>query len=209
MLTLFHYHCWTPNVEQMEKFYRDRGFEVTLRLAKDGNSYRQWNPPLEWNDFRDKLPQFRTVEVRHEKVNVTFGQGKRRRLDHIGFLVNEPTYHHTLLCANQLGLRIKEGERRTFVTVPWGLRIELQTREDVVDITSKFHLRQLELTAPELKRDDAQLLGHLLGAETAVEPGTILIKSQEWAFKLTGGQALSLTHALCLKADESLLRLSP
>jgi hypothetical protein len=74
---LFHYHWWTKEVEQMEKFYMSIGFYVTLRVGKIEGEPKTFNPPLTWEDFRNKDITFRTIEMRSGQTNLTFGNGKR------------------------------------------------------------------------------------------------------------------------------------
>ncbi len=40
-MQLFHYHSWTPFVEDTEQAYRSLGFEVKGRFTKDGS----FHPP--------------------------------------------------------------------------------------------------------------------------------------------------------------------
>ncbi len=63
------------------------------------------------------------------QVNITFGQGKRDRFDHIGFLVDDREHNEVLKNAALLGWRVDEGERRTFISTPWRFRVELQRRK--------------------------------------------------------------------------------
>jgi hypothetical protein len=95
---LFHYHFWTPYLEETEKFYEENGFNVSLRMGKYNGDFQNFNPPLTWNDFRIKNILFRIIEMRKGTVNITFGYGKKIKFDHIGFLVSK-TKHH-MLCDN-------------------------------------------------------------------------------------------------------------
>ncbi|HET7580814.1 MAG TPA: hypothetical protein VFK33_16165 [Bacillales bacterium] len=128
-MKLFHYHHWTDRVEETENFYVQNGFEVAGRFAKNGT----YHPPLVWKDFRAENPQFRIIEVRKGKINVTFGQGKKTMFDHIGYLVSEKEHEEICERARHLGWNLNIGERRTFLGTPFRLRIELQLREDAVN----------------------------------------------------------------------------
>ncbi|WP_079478930.1 hypothetical protein [Halobacillus salinus] len=131
-MKLFHYHWWTELVEQMEDFYREQGFETVLRVGRHEGEMQTFNPPLEWDDFRNKGISFRIIEMVKGQTNITFGYGKADRFDHIGLLVGEDEYERIIDKAKDLNLKINEGERRTFVSTPWKFRIELQRRQGVV-----------------------------------------------------------------------------
>jgi hypothetical protein len=130
---LFHYHFWTPYLEETEKFYKDNGFRVSQRLGKYEGDFQTFNPPLSWNDFRDKNILFRIIETRKGAVNITFGYGKKIMFDHIGFFVS--LGEHNKICENAITKKwlVNKGEKRTFITTPYGFRIELQINADVMD----------------------------------------------------------------------------
>ncbi|WP_139207370.1 hypothetical protein [Halobacillus dabanensis] len=121
----------------MEEFYNQLGFETKLRVGKYNGEMQAFDPPLEWEDFRDREIIFRIVEVVKGQTNITFGHGNRGIFDHIGVLVNETEYRQIIDKAKKEKLRINEGDRRTFISTPWKFRIELQRRKDVV--TDKDH----------------------------------------------------------------------
>lgn len=147
MAELFHYHWWTNDVEQMEQFYEQLGFEVFLRAAKVDGEMKKFNPPLTWDDFRNEEIKFRTIEMRNGRTNITFGNGKKNIFDHIGFLVNLDEYQSLIRNARSLKWTIDEGEKRTFVMTPWKFRIELQTNSDYVmeDMTMSINNMTLKL----------------------------------------------------------------
>jgi len=39
---LFHYHFWTPYVEETEKFYEDNGFRISQRIGKYQGDFQIW-----------------------------------------------------------------------------------------------------------------------------------------------------------------------
>ncbi|PWW32467.1 hypothetical protein DFO73_101732 [Cytobacillus oceanisediminis] len=143
---LFHYHFWTPYVEETEKFYVKNGFRISQRIGKSQGDFLNFDPPLKWDDFREKNILFRIIEARKGTVNITFGYGKRVIFDHIGFLVSD---HETdTICENadKLNWKVDKGERRTFITTPYDFRIELQTNKDIVDsITDDIKIQELRL----------------------------------------------------------------
>lgn len=143
---LFHYHFWTPYVEGTEKFYKGIGFKVSLRTGKYGGNFQTFNPPLTWNDFREKNILFRIIEMRKGTINITFGYGKKIMFDHIGFLVS--TEEHNQICDNarKMNWEVKIGERRTFISTPYEFKIELQTNADVIDtMTDNVKIKELQM----------------------------------------------------------------
>ncbi|WLD92550.1 hypothetical protein [Alkalihalobacillus sp. AL-G] len=145
-MKLFHYHYWTEQVEEMEQFYVENGFSVTGRFAK-GKTY---HPPLTWDDFREEEPVFRIIEVRRGKVNVTFGAGKKPIFDHIGYLVNFDEHDHLCKRAEQFGWNVQKNERRTFLSTPFGLRVELQVRREVVE-EEDFEIRNMLIETKKIE----------------------------------------------------------
>lgn len=133
---LFHYHFWTPYVEETEKFYEDNGFRISQRIGKYEGDFQTFNPPLTWNDFHEKNILFRIIETRKGKVNITFGYGKKIMFDHIGFLVSMEEHNKICDNAKKMNWEVKVGERRTFITTPYEFKIELQIHLDVIDNTT-------------------------------------------------------------------------
>ncbi|BCB04006.1 hypothetical protein [Bacillus sp. KH172YL63] len=130
---LFHYHFWTPNVEETEKFYVDNGFRISQRIGKYRGEFQAFNPPLTWDDFGEKNILFRIIEARLGAVNITFGFGKRIMFDHIGYLVSMAEHDNLCVNAKKLKWDVQIGERRTFITTSYGFKIELQVNTDVID----------------------------------------------------------------------------
>ena len=143
---LFHYHFWTPYVEETEMFYVNNGFRVSLRVGKYNGDFQHFNPPLIWDDFRDEQIVFRIIEVRKGKVNITFGYGREVMFDHIGFSVS--TEEHDQICENakEMNWKVKTSDRRTFISTPFKFRIELQTHMDAIDDpTSMVKIKKLKM----------------------------------------------------------------
>ncbi|MDO8244065.1 MAG: hypothetical protein Q7K30_00055 [Myxosarcina sp. JB018] len=130
---LFHYHYWTPYLEETELFYRKLGFRVTQRIGKENGEFQTFSPPLDWNDFRNRKIVFRIIELKKGAINITFGYGKRIRFDHIGFLIGDEEYHQICQQATQQNWNVEEGERRTFLYSPCKWKVELQTNMDAID----------------------------------------------------------------------------
>ncbi|WP_197082274.1 hypothetical protein [Rossellomorea marisflavi] len=186
----FHYHWWTDKVEEMEAWYRGIGFETRQRIGRANGEIREFNPPLEWEDFREENVQFRIIEMVQGQVNITFGQGKRDRFDHIGFLVDDREHNEVLKNASLLGWRVDEGERRTFISTPWRFRVELQRRKEAVRSEAFPSLARLELNIDRPGRLSA--LAELLGAEAEDKGETCLIRTADWELQLSRGQESSL-----------------
>jgi hypothetical protein len=143
---LFHYHWWTDKVEEVETFYSNLGFKVTLRIGKVNGDIKTFNPPLTWDDFRQENIIFRIIEMRKGKTNITFGNGKKDLFDHIGLLVSQEQYKTIIQRAQQMNWKINEGERRTFIVTPWKFRIELQRHQDVVAEENDMLIKRMTIS---------------------------------------------------------------
>ncbi|CAM3991845.1 hypothetical protein [Mesobacillus zeae] len=176
---LFHYHFWTPYVEETERFYRENGFRVSLRVGRHEGEFKEFNPPLTWDDFHDQNILFRIIEVRKGAVNITFGYGKKITFDHVGFLVTEDRLKEICSRAETMEWGINFGERRTFINTPYGFKIELQTHGDVIDsIQSDETMANLKIATKKdgLARDLALLFNHPVGEVIAVPGGDTMIE---------------------------------
>lgn len=160
---LFHYHFWTPYVEETENFYLENGFRISQRIGKYNGDFQAFNPPLTWDDFREKKILFRIIEARKGAVNITFGFGKKIMFDHIGFLVSEEEQVDICENAAKMNWEVDKGERRTFIATPYNFRIELQTNEDAVDsFNHQVKIKELKLTTKKvgLESDLFSLFGN-------------------------------------------------
>lgn len=170
---LFHYHFWTPYLEETEKFYEKNGFRVSLRSGRYQNDFQTFNPPLTWDDFRGKTILFRIIEMRRGAVNITFGYGMKIKFDHIGFLISNA--NHSQICQNAQAMNWKTNirERRTFIGTPYGFRIELQTNWDAVDaLADPVKIEALKIIVPTkgLEKDLSLLFGKpMKQIQTAVD----------------------------------------
>ncbi|PLS18037.1 hypothetical protein CVD28_10200 [Bacillus sp. M6-12] len=160
---LFHFHFWTPYVEETERFYLENGFRISQRIGKYNGDFQTFNPPLTWDDFREKKILFRIIEARKGAVNITFGFGKKIMFDHIGFLVSEEEQGDICENAAKMNWEVDKGDRRTFIATPYNFRIELQTNEDAVDsFNHQVKIQELKLKTkkPGLESDLFPLFGN-------------------------------------------------
>ncbi|KON90134.1 hypothetical protein AF332_27255 [Sporosarcina globispora] len=176
---LFHYHFWTPHVEETERFYVDHGFQVFQRIGKYQGDFQNFNPPLVWDDFREKNILFRIIEARKGTINITFGYGKKIIFDHIGFLISEK--EQDLICENaaEMNWSVDRGERRTFINTPYSFRIELQTNKDIVDsMTDNIKIEELRIETKKkgLEDDLSALFGKTVNTIKSVTGDKVTIR---------------------------------
>jgi hypothetical protein len=161
---LFHYHFWTPFVEETEEFYKVNGFHVSQRMGRYQNEFQSFNPPQKWGDFRNKNIIFRIIEMKKGAINITFGFGKKVKFDHIGFLVSDNDNRDIIDSAKQMHLNVQANERRTFIGTPYGFRIELQTHHDAVESEdSPTKIKELEISTHS--KDLLKFLNQLFNKE--------------------------------------------
>ena len=175
---LFHYHFWTPYVEETERFYIEHGFRITQRIGKFQGDYQSFNPPLNWDDFRDKDITFRIIEARKGAINITFGFGKKVMFDHIGFLVNANEHDEICNRAREMNLNVNSNDRRTFIGTPYGFRIELQKNMDAIDeLSDVARIVELELSvqSEELEKKLFQLLNNQIANVHTVKGNMVTI----------------------------------
>nr|WGD97976.1 hypothetical protein P5627_01005 [Bacillus safensis] len=89
--------------------------------------------------------------MRKGQINITFGYSKKVLFDHIGFLVSDEEYDQLLAQAKKLNLPIQAGERRTFLSTPLRLRLELQRRTDVIE-NGNDALHAMTIAVPDLSQ---------------------------------------------------------
>ncbi|MFB8733237.1 hypothetical protein ACEQPO_02675 [Bacillus sp. SL00103] len=104
---LFHYHYWTPFVEETEQAYRSLGFEVRRVSQRMAPFIRRSHGMT----LEKKRPTFRIVEMRKGQINITFGYSKKVLFDHIGFLVSDEEYGEPLSQVKELNWPVQR--RRT------------------------------------------------------------------------------------------------
>lgn len=176
---IFHYHFWTPYVEETERFYVNNGFRIYQRIGRFQGDFQNFDPPLKWDDFREKNILFRIIEARKGTINITFGYGKKIIFDHIGFLVSEN--EQGIICENAdtMNWTVDRGDRRTFITTPYDFRIELKTHKGIVDsMTDKIKIQELivETKIKGLENDLYILFGKPVNTIKTVIGDTVTIR---------------------------------
>ncbi|MCF6137467.1 hypothetical protein [Pseudalkalibacillus berkeleyi] len=151
---LFHYHYWTPFLEETERYYESQGFEVYQRLGKFEGNFQSFDPPLSWDDFREKGILFRIIEMRKGNVNITFGYGKKVMFDHIGLIKTDKEHDQICRKVDAIGWDVNIGERRTFISTPYGFRVELQTHPDVLEASDLTIIENMKVQTKEMELDD-------------------------------------------------------
>ena len=168
---LFHYHLVTSMVRQVEARYLGKlGFELVARYGRIGEQRTSFEAGRSWDELDRVGFKLRLSELQRGAVNVVVqpGQWEVPRIDHLGFALDDDTYDRTLVCADQLGLRIQDHPgRRTFIATRAGYRLEVHPERDWVDemLESRDELRlgELHLRSDE-PREKAEALAELLGA---------------------------------------------
>ncbi len=179
-MQLFHYHWWTDKVEAMEEFYKQMGFKTVIRAGRFNGEMQTFNPPLTWDDFRGKNITFRIIEMVKGQTNLTFGYGTKDRFDHIGLLVNEEEYLEIIERAHHMNGKVMEGERRTFISTPYNLRIELQKRSDVVTEENHTRIHSMEIGLPF--GENPEWMADLLNLRiTEKQAGKMKLESDHWS----------------------------
>ncbi|TDL82443.1 hypothetical protein [Peribacillus frigoritolerans] len=182
-MNLFHYHWWTDKAEEMENFYGELGFKVTLRVGRYQDKFEAFNPPLQWNDFRHKDIKFRIIEMVKGQTNITFGNGSRDIFDHFGFIVDSAEYDQIINRANNQGWKVNEDVRRTFISTPWKVKVEVQKRREVVQEENHTRMNQMEIHLP-FSINNPSLFGTLLGQKIIRKNSELVILgSNDWTVK--------------------------
>ncbi|WP_022794390.1 hypothetical protein [Marinococcus halotolerans] len=164
-MELFHYHFWTTEIEETEAFYSTHGFEVVGRFALENYRIKRYDPPLAWDNFRDKGLTFRMIEMSLGQVRVTFGAGRMNTFGYFGYRVNREEHAGILRRAKEHGWGITKKERRTFLQPSTGPKIQLDRAEEL-PIGGKEELESVLITSPEpYDSNDWQTV---LGAEALV-----------------------------------------
>lgn len=191
-MNLFHYHWWTDKTEKMENFYGKLGFKVTLRVGRFKGKFEAFNPPLQWNDFRHKDIKFRIIEMVKGQTNITFGNGIRDIFDHFGFLVNSAEYDQIIYSAKDLGWEVNEDVRRTFISTPWKVKVEIQKRRDVVQEEGHTRIDQMEIHLP-FSNNNPSLFGTLFDQKIIQENSElVIIGNDDWSIKFVDSTVNSL-----------------
>jgi ribosomal protein S18 acetylase RimI-like enzyme len=187
---LFHWHYWTPRLEEVERFYLGQGFEVRQRMGRESGEWKNFGPPLDWEDFRERSILFRIIEMVKGEVNVTIGQGKKDQFDHAGFAVSGEELEAIRIRAEQTGWSVSSNGKRTFLTTPWAFRIELIKKKLDVSPVCEMHLR-----LPN-KEEWIPGLAYVLGCETEQSGRQVVLAGEDWRWVIEDGPDRKLRRAV-------------
>jgi hypothetical protein len=173
-LLLFHVHFEVPDVATAEAELESDGFRVKARFGYVGREHRRFAPDESLDGARLRLS-----ELERGAVNVVLMPSRfpERRLGHFGVAV-EPDEHAAVLeRAEQLGVRTKPDEVRSFVGLDRQLQLELSdARRYAYDGTALGELRieRLEIACanPGEATDRLhELVGPDLASRVVLVPG--------------------------------------
>jgi hypothetical protein len=182
MARLFHYHFWTPKVEEMEQFYRQWEFRLKQRVGREDGVWQTFDPPLAWDDLRGRDIYFRIIEMIRGNVNVTFGMGKTDQFDHVGFIVNRDEKKEIVQKAVQLNWKAMDNGKRLFVHTPWKFRIEL-IDNPAIDPNTFFSIREMEWGLP-YDEESLRQFAAILGCSVKRERGKAALSDGNWTWIL-------------------------
>ncbi|MFC7440634.1 hypothetical protein [Laceyella putida] len=186
MARLFHYHYWTPRVEEMERCYLACDFKLNQRVGRvPGAEWRRWDM-CNWAELRKRNVMLRIIEMVMGEVNVTFGMGKQDLFDHVGFQVDEDGMLAICKRAVLKGWPVERNERRTFITTPWTFRVELML-QPVIEEPSNCRIRSLTMA---VHGDLAPVgeLAQLLDIPMFTQPDSLRLSDGEWEWIIHSGE---------------------
>lgn len=123
---VFHLHYQTPHVSYAASVLAAHGITPTAQFGTvSGESVSLFPNETPPEDFTLRLQT-----NRGGTADVTLAPGPRLAFDHFGVVVEDVS--EVVERAAEHGWNVVENERRTFLTTPWGFRIELQDAESEV-----------------------------------------------------------------------------
>lgn len=125
---LFHLHYHVPDVDYAERSLAKRGFPVRSRFVRVDDELVSFGPA---EDLPDEF-RFRLQDSQRGYANVTLTSGKEVYFEHFGLVTADfEAVVDRAMSAEWYVLNVDQP--RTFLTTPWGFRIELHRTGDRVD----------------------------------------------------------------------------
>lgn len=125
---VFHLHFYVLNPQLAEQnFVRHLGMNVVARYGLVGSEQIRFDPDEGWEAMAQAGARFRLTQLGKGGLDLVLGPGNQPEphLEHFGLRVDEATYQRCKDIFISRGLAYREGERRSFFTTPFGVRIEL------------------------------------------------------------------------------------
>lgn len=125
---LFHLHFYVMDPKQAESaFVEHLGMNVVGRAGLIGSEQVVFAPAAGWDAIAEAGARFRQTQLQRGAFDLILGPGQHPepRLEHFGMRVDEETYERCKATFVTQGLPFREGERRSFFTTPFGIRMEL------------------------------------------------------------------------------------
>ncbi|WDL96457.1 VOC family protein [Alicyclobacillus sp. ALC3] len=139
---LFHLHFYVADPEGTERAFVERlGMQVIARYGLVGSKEVRFEPEVGWRALIDAGARFRLTQLKKGTFDLVLGPGTQPEplLEHFGLRVDEETYE---LCKRTFVARelaYREGERRSFFTTPFGVRMELVAPHHAVTYPDADH----------------------------------------------------------------------
>ena len=127
---LFHLHFYVSNPQLTETTLIEYlGMTVVARYGLKGRELIRFSPEDGWSPFDIPGVRFRHVQLKRGAFDLVLGRGNSSipHMEHFGLQVNEITYERCLKFFHETRLSVQEGQRRSFFTTPYGVRMELVT----------------------------------------------------------------------------------
>ena len=128
-ISLFHLHFYINDLELYEDFFVTKlGMPIKGRFSKDTG---QLPPDISWKQILADQIKLRLVELERGGVNIVLmpGRWEKPRLEHFGLILPPEQFSNVLERTRELGLKIKENPKRTFLSTKLGFRIEIHCDE--------------------------------------------------------------------------------
>lgn len=125
---LFHLHFYVIDPVQAERAIVNHiGMKVVGRAGLIGTEQISFAPEAGWEAIAQAGARFRQTQLQKGAFDLILGPGHQPepRLEHFGIRADEERYEQCKVAFVAQGLPYREGERRSFFTTPFGVRMEL------------------------------------------------------------------------------------